>query len=151
MKLIPPPRGVGMPRCGVLRPNHAFTLIEVMIAIAIFFMCMFAILGVFSVGLHSALLLRRDGPTPGMIAAELSLSNQFDEGTTLSGTFGDTYPNYSWTADVINAATNGLYRLNISVLAPQGNVDSTLSILLYRPDSGNSLNKVGSRASFMNR
>jgi hypothetical protein len=132
------------------RATRAFTLIEVMIAIAIFFMCMFAILGVFSVGLHSALLLRRDGPTPGMIAAELSLSNQLDEGT-LSGTFGDVYPNYSWTADVINAATNGLFRLNISVLSPQGSVDSTMSILLYRPESGNALNRVGSRASFMNR
>jgi hypothetical protein len=120
-----------------------------MIAIAIFFMCMFAILGVFGSGLHSALLLRRDGPTPGMIASELSLSNQLDEGL-LTGTFGDTYPNYKWSADVIEAATNGLYRLNISVLNPQGEVDSAMSILLYRPDTGNK-NQVGSRASFMNR
>jgi hypothetical protein len=132
------------------RAASAFTLIEVMIAIAIFFMCMFAILGIFGAGLHSALLLRRDGPTPGMIASELSLSNQLDEGT-LSGNFGDVYPNYSWSADVITAATNGLYRLNISVMGPSGSVDSAMSILLYRPDSGNPQNRVGSRASFMNR
>jgi hypothetical protein len=131
------------------RSRNAFTLIEVMIAIAIFFMCMFAILGVFGAGLHSALLLRRDGPTPGMIASELSLSNQLDEGM-LSGTFGDVYPNYKWTADVINAATNGLFRLNISVISPRGDVDSAMSILLYRPDTGNQ-NRLGKRASFMNR
>jgi len=132
------------------RATTAFTLIEVMIAIAIFFMCMFAILGIFGAGLHSALLLRRDGPTPGMIASELSLSNELDEGT-LSGDFGDMYPNYRWTTDVSEAATNGLYRLDISVIAPQGTVDSTMSILLYRPQQGGGLNRLGSRAPFMNR
>ncbi|HWD18908.1 MAG TPA: prepilin-type N-terminal cleavage/methylation domain-containing protein [Verrucomicrobiae bacterium] len=130
------------------RCTRAFTLLEVMIAIAIFFMAMFAILGVFSSGLHAAFLLRKDGPTAGMIASELSLSNQFDEGP-LSGTFGDSYPNYRWTADVSEAATNGLYRLDINVLNADGNVASAMSILLYRPESGNGLNKLGKRASFM--
>jgi len=132
------------------RAHQAFTLIEVMIAIAIFFMCMFAILGVFGSSLHAALLLRRDGPTPGMIASELSLSNELDEGT-LSGNFGDTYPNYNWTADVINAATNGLYRVNITITSPRGEVDSTMSVLFYRPEAANGLQRLGRRAPFMNR
>ncbi|HEY5083236.1 MAG TPA: prepilin-type N-terminal cleavage/methylation domain-containing protein [Rhizomicrobium sp.] len=127
--------------------QKAFTLLEVMFAITIFFMAMFAILGVFSAGLHSAMLLRKDGPTAGMIASELSLTNEFDEGT-MSGTFGDTYPSYRWTADVTEAATNGLYRLDINVLAPEGTVASAMSILLYRPESANSQGKLGKTASW---
>jgi len=121
---------------------------EVMIAIAIFFMAMFAILGVFSAGIHSALLLRKSGPTAGMVASELSLSNNLDEGS-YSGGFNDTYPDYRWTADINEAATNGLYKVDITVLNADGNPHSQMSILLYR--QGNGRNQVGKRAAFMNR
>src|ERR1700685_2615812 len=83
------------------RPGRvAFTLIEVMIAVAIFFMAMFTILGVLSAGLHAASILRSSGPTPGMVAAQLALTaltNKF-EASSDSGDFHDIpiYEGYRW-------------------------------------------------------
>jgi hypothetical protein len=127
------------------RRQNAFTLLEVMFAITIFFMAMFAILGVFSAGLHSALLLRKDGPTCGWVASELSLSNTFDEGP-INGDFGDAYPDYHWNDDVTEVATNGLFQHDIKIIGPDGNVYSTMSVLFYRPDSDQG--KLGKTASW---
>jgi Tfp pilus assembly protein PilV len=112
----------------------AFTLIEVMIAIAIFFMAMFSILGLLSSGLHAAAILRNNGPTAGMVAGQLSLTNKLQEGSE-SGDFGEIYKDYRWTSVCREVATNGLFQIDITVLNSGGNPDSTLSILLYRPDS----------------
>ena len=71
----------------------AFTLIEVVIAVAIFFMAMFAILGVLSTELHAASILRNNGPTAGMVAGQLSLTNKLEEGSD-SGDFGEIYSGY---------------------------------------------------------
>src|ERR1700761_5093090 len=43
--------------------QSAFTLLEVMLAIAIFFMAMFALLGLLTSGVRSATMLRNNGPT----------------------------------------------------------------------------------------
>ena len=131
-------------------PVDAFTLIEVMIAITIFFMAMFAILGVFSSNLHAAMLLRKSGPTAGMAAAEMSLTNKLEEGDE-TGNFGDAYTGYQWRAHCEEVATNGLFRVDFQVVGPEGNVDSALSVLYYRPDSHNPQDQVGRRAAFMNR
>src|SRR5271155_3742088 len=89
---------VGTPRCGVRaarradptfryrRPSRshskmelhscAFTLIEVMVATTIFFMAMFAILGVLSAGVHAAVVLRTSGgPAAGMGGQYFVVSN----------------------------------------------------------------------------
>ncbi len=52
-----------------------------MIAVTIFFMAMFTILGVLSAGLHAASVLRNNGPTPAMVAAQFSLTNKMEEGS----------------------------------------------------------------------
>jgi Tfp pilus assembly protein PilV len=116
----------------------AFTLIEVMIAITIFFMAMFAILGVLASGVRAATLLRNNGPSAGMVAAQLSATNKLEEGSQ-SGTFEDigVYKDYRWAADLREVATNGLFQVDIAVLDGGGSQVSTLSVLLYRPDSGN--------------
>ena len=117
------------------RPR-AFTLIEVMIAVTIFFMAMFTILGVLAASLHAASILKSSAPTADMVAGQLSLTNKLEEGT-LSGDFGEIpiYDGYRWMAGVSLAATNGLYQVEIAVLNPSGQVDSTLNILLYKPDT----------------
>lgn len=116
--------------------STAFTLMEVMIAVAIFFMAMFSILGVLSSALRGASMLRSNGPTAGMRASELTLTNKLEEGTD-SGTFGDIpiYDGYRWTSDTREVTTNGLFRIDFAVYNPKGDVDSTLSIFLYKPDS----------------
>jgi Tfp pilus assembly protein PilV len=112
----------------------AFTLIEVMIAIMIFFMAMFTILGVLAAGVHAASILRTTGPTAGMVAAQLSLTNKLEEGPD-SGNFGEIYDGYHWNSQTRMFTTNGLFQVDFEVIDPGGNVDSTLTILLYRPDS----------------
>jgi Tfp pilus assembly protein PilV len=115
----------------------AFTLMEVMIAVGIFFMAMFTVLGVLSACLHAASILRSSGPTAGMVAAQLSsLTNKLEEGSD-SGTFGDIpiYEGYRWVSQTTEAATNGLFQVDIEVINPSGRPDSVLTILLYRPDS----------------
>ena len=104
-----------------------------MIAVAIFFMSMFAILGVLSSGLHAASLLRKNGPTAGMAVAELTLTNKLEEGYE-TGKFGEIYPDYSWELQKREVATNGLFQVDVTVLHG-GDLYSSMSILLYRPDS----------------
>ena len=109
---------------------------EVMIAVAIFFMAMFTILGVLSSSLHAASILRNSGPTAGMVAAQLSLTNKLEEGSD-SGNFSDipVYEGYRWVSQTTEAATNGLFQVEIAVINPNGKPDSVLTVLFYRPDS----------------
>ena len=115
----------------------AFTLIEVMIATGIFFMAMFTILGVLSASLHAASILRNSGPTAGMVAAQLSgLTNKLEEGSE-SGDFHDIpiYDGYRWVSQTTEAATNGLFRVDIEVINPSGRPDSFLTVLFYSANS----------------
>jgi ABC-type multidrug transport system permease subunit len=122
---------------------RAFTLIEVMLAITIFFMAMFAILGVLSSGVHAASILRTTGPTPGMVAGQYFVTNQIQEGSD-SGYFSDIagYEGYSWRSEAQEVDTNGLYKMEIVVMDPRGNQGPILNVLLYKPSSGNN-NKLG--------
>lgn len=115
----------------------AFTLLEVMIAIAIFFMAMFSILALVSQTIKAARSLTSNAPTAGMVAAQLSLTNKLEEGV-MSGSFEDIaaglYPDYDWSAETIFYASNGLFQVDIGVFH-NGALDSSMSILLYRPES----------------
>jgi Tfp pilus assembly protein PilV len=112
----------------------AFTLVEVMIAVTLFFMAMFTILGVVSAGLHAASILRTSGPTAGMVAAQLSLTNKLEEGND-AGNFGEVYQGYRWISQTREASTNGLFQVDFEVFTPEGRPESTLTVLFYRPDS----------------
>ncbi len=120
----------------------AFTLMEVMIAVSIFFMAMFTILSVLSSSLHAASILRNNGPTAGMVAAELSittLTNKF-ENSSDEGDFHDIpiYDGYRWQWFKTEVATNGLLQFDIVVINPNGKPDSTLSVLFYCPQAKSS-------------
>lgn len=129
-----------------IAPHHnrgaAFTLLEVIIACAIFFMCVFAILGVVTQGLAAARAMQRKEPDAGMVAAALSLTNQIVEGT-LSGDFddmfGDLYKGYSWTADMYEISSNSLFQVDITVFkgggGGRGSGETKLSVLMFRPGS----------------
>jgi len=115
---------------------RSFTLLEVMIAMAIFFMAIFAILSLVAQNLRIARNLRCTEVDFGTVAAELALTNKLQEGT-YSGDFGDFYPGAEWTADVFLYATGGLYQADITVLWPRNQAvgEEHASILLYRPES----------------
>src|SRR5665213_3054116 len=121
------------------RPGRrsAFSLIEVMVATTIFFMAMFAILGVLGAGIHAASILRNSGPTAGMAAGYYYVTNKIVEGND-SGDFGDiaSYQGYQWRSSAVEVATNGLFKMEFVVIDPQGNQSSTLDVLIYNPNSG---------------
>lgn len=117
------------------RRQAAFTLLEVMIAIGIFFMAIFSILQLTSQSLQQARALQRAQVDIGSLAAEASLTNRLEEGT-MNGTFGEQFANYSWTRTT-TLITNGLYQLDFTVFwsLDKKPAESHLSIMLYRPDS----------------
>ena len=66
------------------RGQRAFSLLEVMIAIGIFFVAVFAILGLVSSSLANARRLQRPIIDAGELAGELSLTNKLVEGSARS-------------------------------------------------------------------
>lgn len=117
------------------RPTNGFTLVEVMVALGVFFMALFTILGLVSNSLRNARALQRKQVDCGQVAAQvyfrLSNTNQVDEGVE-SGDFGDMYPDYDWTTDSYEVATNGLYRVDMIVQRRSGGtVESKMSILIF--------------------
>jgi len=118
------------------KSERAFTLLEVMIAIAIFFTCMFAILGVVSNSLRNARALQKTDVNVGMAAAQFVMTNKLYEGSQ-SGDFGDIYPDSRWDAEVTEVSSNGLFRVDFTAETRVGKSvsESRLSILLFRPES----------------
>ena len=119
-------------------PVSAFTLLEVMIAMGIFFMCIFVILELVSTNLRHVQRLQKPSVDIGSLASELSLTNKLEEGGD-SGNFGSLYPGVSWSREIKIVGTNGLFQVDFTVLDSSGGgrqpVQSTLSIFLYRPES----------------
>jgi hypothetical protein len=119
-----------------LRSERAFTLLEVMIALAIFFMAVFTILESVSQSLRGARILQQNWPDPRGLLAELSLTNKLEEGT-LDGDFGDVYPDFAWTREIYLERTNGLFRVEFTIQGVVGKrvLAYKTSTLLWRPDS----------------
>ena len=114
---------------------RAFTLLEVMVAVGIFFLAMFTIIELMTRSLRAARALQLPGPTPGMVAAELTVAtNKLAEGVE-SGDFGKAYPDYTWTREIRldPESTNGLCQVDITVFhnLPGQISESKLSILLW--------------------
>lgn len=116
--------------------SRAFTLMEVMIAIAVFFMAIFAILELTSRNLKMARALQQPIADPGAVAAQVALTNQLEDAASESGDLGPEYPGaqYTWTASEVSS--NGLFRVDIVVSQPIGGrvVQTPLSVLMFRPE-----------------
>lgn len=116
------------------RSGSAFTLMEVMIAMAIFFVAVFAILALVSQNLRYIQNLQKPQIDIGALAAELTLTNSLEIGVE-SGDFGDLYPNATWTREIYEAGSNGLFGVDFTVIEGERRqvVETKLSILLHRP------------------
>lgn len=151
MTVPPPPSEVRSERPRG-RAGWAFTLLEVMIAMAIFFMAIFAILGLVSQNLQIARSLSLGEIDVSTVAVELTLqtltNRDMAEGF-ISGDFGNTYPGASWSANLYLVASNasglssrssqgGLFQADITITWPQNNLlkEKQASMLLYRPQLG---------------
>jgi hypothetical protein len=116
-------------------PPQAFSLMEVMIAIGIFFSCIFVILSLVSSSLRNARRLERPMVDAAMLASELSLTNQIVE-VSQSGNFDKPYQDYSWTADINEVLTNRLFQVDYVVQRSDSKeVVQKMSVLFYRPQS----------------
>ena len=130
---------------GAPRSRAAFSLVEVMVACGIFFMCVFAILAMISSVLRNARLLRRVELDAGMVAAQVSNTNKLYEGSA-SGDFGKMYPGYSWEADEYEVGTNGLWQVDIVVhRAGLQKPADVMSIWLFRPESQSGFGRPNTR------
>lgn len=158
MKPCWPPPALPVHRPARHHAPRAFTLLEVMIAMALFFMAIFAILGLVSQNLRIARSLSLGEIDIGTVAVELTLqtltNRDISEGT-LSGDFGNTYPGASWVANLYLVSSNaglvtgrgtpgGLYQADITITWPQNNLikERQTSLLLYRPQLGSRVQAV---------
>ena len=114
---------------------RAFTLLEVMIALMIFFMAIFAILGTVTRSLGAARSLQQKFPDIDALGAEVIMTmktNKPEEGS-VDGDFGDLYPGYTWRRDINLKATNGLFQVDFIIQSSRGRqrVEWTNSILVW--------------------
>lgn len=122
-----------------VRRCRAFSLLEVMIAIGIFFLSVFAILSLVSSTLANARRLQRPLVDASPVLATYAATNILVEGTysgNMSEILGDAYREYFWTAEIREVATNKLFSVECAVQV-QGNreIISDLGTVLYRPQS----------------
>jgi hypothetical protein len=119
----------------IKRGTIAFSLLEVMIALAIFFAASFVILALVSSGLRTARLLRNDRPSCSIIAAELSSSNVLEEGQ-VSGDFGKLYPSHSYEFNIAASDTyTGMVAVAIAIRRDgQRQPESTMEIFRFEPN-----------------
>lgn len=117
----------------LLRARAAFSLLEVMVALGLFFMAVFTILALVSQTLRNARALQRPQVDAGLVAALYVSTNKFNEGF-FSGDFDDVLKDFSWEVQSYEFATNGLLQADV-ILNQHGArqpVD-TLSILVWDP------------------
>ena len=146
-------------RSGVLNNEHgstflfpvsAFTLIEVLIAMALFFVAIFAILDLTSQSISAARYLQSTHVDLTSLASALSLTNRLEEGglpPQITGQFEDQYPGYTCNGNIFEVSSNGLFQVDLEIYGVKGKkvVASSTSILLYRPDSAYSSRNRGRR------
>ncbi len=116
-------------------------MIEVMIAMAIFFLAVFAILELVATNLRNARMLETPRVDCGLVIADLYQTNQLEEGTT-DGDFDKLYPGYHWEQNIVAADdvvqfgdTNGLFHVIYLLRHPDGTVETNLVALMWEPNS----------------
>ena len=119
-----------------------FTLLEVMIAMFVFFVVVFAVLGMVVQSMGAARALQRPQPDFSILASALTLSNVLEEGCE-SGDFGDLgeeFRDYDWERCIIPAiptdveGTNNFWRVRFAITR-RGSSGTTeeMEILMFRP------------------
>ena len=129
--------------------RYSFSLLEVVIAVAIFFTAIFAITQLVSTNLSLVRSLQAKRPDLGTLAGKCLMDTNWVEGREApfdedfgfnDGGYGAIYPEAGWERDWMLVATNvsltnGLYRADITLtetLAQQEAI-AKMSILMYRP------------------
>jgi hypothetical protein len=127
-----------------IQPPHsarrAFSLLEVMIAVGIFFVGAFSILTLVSESLANAQRLKHPLVDASAILSQLSLTNQFIEGP-YSGNLGDIlgkdYAEFNWEGQINEVRSNHLYSADFFIFNIKNRHDpvAQTSALFFRPQS----------------
>ena len=117
--------------------RSGFTLLEVMIAVGILFMCLFAVLALTSNSLRSArkIQLHRDldaGSFVGYFYVQLVNTNHIEEGPAEID-LGDAFPGFKTALDCEIAGTNGLWDIEYDVAEPTRHAEVHGHFLIYNP------------------
>jgi hypothetical protein len=133
----------GQPGCSRSLPG--FTLLEVLIAMGIFFMAVFAILDATNQALRAARSLQVNLPDASAFAANLYLTNRLEEGRTALN-FEDVYeanlyPGFTCERDIFLVGTNGLFQVDFVIAGVSAGrpVVLTNTLLLWRPQSASAI------------
>jgi len=123
-----------------LQKNRAFSLLEVMIAIAILFIGTFAILGLISSSLQNARRLQRPLVDASALVSQLSMTNKLVEGEydgNLGDVLGKTYSDYKYVAVITEVQSNKLFQADYKIYNIRGGNDivSQTTTLFFRPES----------------
>ena len=142
----------GPQRCRVVRHSSrvtrhpsrrcGFTLLEVMIAIAIFCVGSFSILSLISSSLDNVRRLQRPTVDASPVLARYAATNSLVEGS-YSGNLGDPellgkdYRDFNYVVNIVEVASNHLYGVECAILPANGKRDviSHMTTVLYRPQS----------------
>jgi Tfp pilus assembly protein PilV len=125
------------------RRHSGFSLIEVMIALGIFFIALFAILGLISQLLRNARAFQNKKSVDATMvqAYFLSVTNRVTEGLE-SGEFSDLaefdgqFRDYSWEKETTFFASNGLWQVDYRVINNRvRGVESAISTFYFDPNT----------------
>jgi type II secretory pathway pseudopilin PulG len=125
------------------RSQRAFTILEVMIALAIFFACTFGILALVSQSLRQARALRPMNMDARSAIALLSLTNQLAEGPIppeIVEAFQRENPDFRLMGEIRQVETNGLFQADLVVSSVSSSYERSAitmnsSVLLFEPRS----------------
>lgn len=122
------------------RWEGAFTLLEVMIAMAVFFIAIFAILDLTSQNLAAARQLQTIQLDASGVAMAVAMTNVLEEGILppeIISQFEEQYPGYTCGGEIFEVSSNGLFQVDLQIggLKNKKVVMTSMSILLYRPES----------------
>lgn len=129
--------------------EEAFTLLEVMVAVAVFFVAIFAILDLTTQNLATARQLQTAHLDATSVASAIAMTNILEEGplpSDIIAQFEEQYPGYTCGGEIFEVSSNGLFQVDLKIggLKNRKVVMTDLSILLFRPDSSRSFrNKIG--------
>lgn len=115
--------------------TQAFTLLEVMIASALFFIAIFSVLQLSARSLKAARSLSPTHADINELVLPLVLTNRFtdDHLGMVSGEF-ENFPQHSWSQEIVPWYTNGFFRVNFQIMHG-GQLESETAIYLYKPQS----------------
>ena len=122
------------------REQRAFTLLEVVIAMGIFSMAVFAILGLVSSSLENARRLQRPFVDASPVAGYLLQTNSLVEGVyeaDLGNFLGNAYKGYQVTYAIQEVETNKFFQVDFVVQSPDRGraVVSKMTAMYFKPQS----------------